>query len=174
MAADKKESAEMNTKSQALISRVQKKLEMEGYKVIPNFTMMARGKKQVINLVAVNRKGVYLVKVKNLSAKLVGDYKDKVWQSVYEDGQTFEVYNTMKALYVSGLGINELLKEYNTRALTTTIFGDETVIKLTNAHPFSILNMRNMNRFFKSHKFKERLSDETVDAIYEKLKSVAV
>lgn len=174
--AREKECSKVNniySKSQKLIKRVQEELEAEGYKVIPNFSMKSNGKKQVINLVAINRKGVYLIKTKNLNAVLTGDYKDKVWKCLYEDGEIFELYNTMKTLYVSGLGINKLLSEYQIRALTTTIFGDETVIKLKNAHPFSILNVKNMWRFFNSNKFKERLTDDTVEEIYEKLKSLS-
>lgn len=161
----------LNRKSQFLINEVKSKLEKKGFKVIANFKSTINNKKIIINLIAINKKGVYLIKVKNLNAILTGDYKAKEWTSIYEDDVSYQVPNTMKHLYKSSLAIQILLSDYKIRPLTTTIFGDETNIRLQNMHPYSILKINNMNRFFESEKFKEKLTDEEVESIYIKLQN---
>lgn len=158
-----------NKKSQNLIEEIKTELEIKGYKVISNFKSKINGKDIVINLIAINKRGVYLIKVKNLNAILEGDYKDKVWKSIYDENVSYEVPNTMKHLYKSSLAIQSLLKDFKIRPLTTTIFGNETTIRLKNAHPYSILKIKNMNRFFESKKFKDKLTDNQVDEIYKEL-----
>lgn len=158
-----------NEKSQYLINKVKSELEKKGYKVIANFNSFIRNKNVIVNLIAINKKGVYLIKTKNLNAILKGDYKEKTWHCAYDDDKSYELYNTMKDLHKVSLLIQDLLSDYNIRPLTTTIFGNDTKIELKNMHPYSILKVENMNRFFESEKFKEKLNDVQVESIYNHL-----
>lgn len=161
-------------KSLSLIEEVKSSLELDGFKVIPNFKTRFNKQYIFVNLIAINEKGVYLITTKNLNGTVAGNYKDAIWITEYNGGSSYELYNTMKALFIPQQALMTILKEFGVRPFTTTIFSNKTRIALKNAHPYSILNLDNMDRFFKSSKFKKRLSESDVEKIHQKLVEINV
>lgn len=134
-----------------------------------------------IDIVVLDKSGIYVLEVKNYSGKIFGSVDDKNWSAIYPNGSIYSFYNPIlqndshkTVLYHSLNNVRKLDKGILKSYVIFTNHGDISSIKNTRKD-VSLLNLNKLSDIIKSDKLKSTvlLSEESLSVYRSHLKSVS-
>lgn len=134
------------------------------------------GETTEIDLISVNRKGIFVYESKNYSGWIFGNEKDKNWTQCLKGGKKNKFYNPIFQNKGHISAINSFLSgEYKDCFFSYIVFSERCELKKVsvNAEKTRVLNRQNLQKCFADDMncLPDILSDEEVEKIYNELKT---
>ena len=134
------------------------------------------GETTEVDLISVNRKGIFVYESKNYSGWIFGNEKDKNWTQCLKGGKKNKFYNPVfqNKGHISAVN-NFLGGEYKDCFFSYIVFSERCELKKVsvNAEKTRVINRQNLQKCFADDMncLPDNLTDEEVEKIYNELKS---
>lgn len=159
-----------------LLARLVSTLTISNAKVLRNvYVPYAKGTKTTeIDMVLLANGNVYVFEVKNYSCTIVGNQKDKEWQTIYSPQKTYTMYNPImqNSGHISTLA--SYLKLPESRFKSVVVFSEKADIrkvKYTKSDSLCVLTMDGVTPYLIKQKLsKDNFSSSELKTIYDKVK----
>ena len=134
------------------------------------------GETTEVDLISVNRKGIFVYESKNYSGWIFGNEKDKNWTQCLKGGKKNKFYNPVFQNKGHISAINNFLDgEYKDCFFSYIVFSERCELKKVsvNAEKTRVINRQNLQKCFADDMncLPDILTDEEVEIIYNELKT---
>ncbi len=141
-------------------------------KIIKNaYIPKGKGEYSEIDLIAITRKGIFIIESKNVTGKITGNWKEEKLQISHPGGQTFDLYNPIIQNTGHFYALRNLLGMKNDLFRSVIVFGDKAYIQNFKNIPFYAQVCKVNNLIYSMDilfsRFKETLEDYQINNIYE-------
>lgn len=163
-------------KRKMLISRIESEVKngFPNAKVIKNATIPKKdGNYNEVDLIVLDVKGIFVIKVKNITGKIKGNWDEKNLKVEHPGGETFDLINPIDLNSYNFFALKDILGLKTNYFRSVIVFGDNTYIDSYRSVPhFARLCkveqlINSMNRL--ASKYNTTLEAYEIDTIYEQL-----
>lgn len=166
----------ISKKGSELESEIIAKGEEQGFKVVSNLYIEygKQGKTTEVDVVLVNRKGIYVVEAKNYNCVIKGNVSNQKLQTIYPNKKKYDLYNPIKqnethiSILSKEIGLNE--SELN----PLIVFGKKSSIKLSGTKKVlnTVMTINELEKELqKINRQRNKYSEKEVTKIIKKLQS---